>query len=48
MKPRRWFLENRPLDAKAYGVTLTPEGRINQDEARRVLSQIALIRITLD
>ena len=42
------FLENRRLDAKAYGVTFTPEGRVNRDEARRVLSEIVLVRITLD
>lgn len=42
------FLENRRFDAKAYGVTFTPDGHINREEARRVLSQIVLIRITLD
>ena len=42
------FLENRRLDAKAYGVTLTPEGRIHRDEARALLPQIVLVRITLD
>jgi deazaflavin-dependent oxidoreductase (nitroreductase family) len=42
------FLENRPLDAKAYRVTLTPEGRIDRDEARALLPQIVLIHITLD
>jgi deazaflavin-dependent oxidoreductase (nitroreductase family) len=42
------FLENRPFDAKAYGVTITPEGVVNRNEARRVLMQVVLIRITLN
>ena len=41
------FLENRRMDAKAYGVTLTREGRIRQDQARAILPQIVIIRITL-
>jgi len=42
------FLENRRLDAKAYGVAFTPEGQVDREQARRVLSQVVLIRITLD
>jgi len=41
------FLENRRMDAKAYGVPFTPEGRIHQDQARAILPQIVIIRITL-
>ena len=41
------ILENRRMDAKAYGVTFTPEGRIHQDQARAILPQIVIIRITL-
>ena len=41
------FLDNRRMDAKAYGVTFTPEGRIRQDQARAILPQIVIIRITL-
>jgi hypothetical protein len=42
------FLEHRKHDARAYGITLTPEGDIDPDEARALLSQIVILRIELD
>lgn len=42
------FLEGRRADARAYGLTLSPEGRVDPDEARALLSQIVVIRIELN
>ena len=41
------FLQNRPVDAKAYGVTLDPDGRVSLDEARALLPHVVIIRIAL-
>jgi deazaflavin-dependent oxidoreductase (nitroreductase family) len=38
------FLEHRPFDAKAYGLTPS-DGRVDRDKARAVLAQLVLIRI---
>ena len=41
------FLEGRPFDAKAYGVSLGPGGEANEADARRLLPQVVIIRIEL-
>jgi deazaflavin-dependent oxidoreductase (nitroreductase family) len=41
------FLKDRPRDAKAYGVTLGPDGRLDESTARALLSQIVVITIPL-
>lgn len=42
------FLEHRPVDAKAYGITLTPEGHVPEEALHALLSQIVVIRVTLE
>jgi len=41
------FLEHRQRDAKAYGVTISSTGEVNEAEARAVLSQLVLIKVAL-
>jgi deazaflavin-dependent oxidoreductase (nitroreductase family) len=41
------FLEHRRFDAKAYGVTLGPDGRPAEADARRLLPSIVVIRVEL-
>lgn len=41
------FLETRRHDARAYGLNLTPDGHVEPDRARALLSQIVVIRIVL-
>ena len=41
------FLEHRRADARAYGLTLSPDGRVDRDQARALLPQIVVIRIAL-
>ena len=42
------FLEHRPRDAKAYGVTLDADGHMDERRARALLSQLVVIRISID
>lgn len=42
------FLEDRPLDARAYGVQLDGGGRIDPEDARRLLAQIVIVRVALN
>lgn len=42
------FLEKRPFDAKAYGVSLDRGGRLTEENARRLVSRVVIIRIRLD
>ncbi len=41
------FLTGRKIDAKAHGVRLGPDGRPNEEDIRRVLGEIVLIRVTV-
>lgn len=41
------FLERRRFDAKAYGVSLGPDGRPEEADARKLLPQIVVIRVEL-
>lgn len=41
------FAEHRRFDARAFGITFTPEGRVDQHRARLVLSQLVILKVTL-
>ena len=41
------FAEHRRFDARAFGVTFTSEGRVDQHRARLVLPQLVILKITL-
>jgi deazaflavin-dependent oxidoreductase (nitroreductase family) len=41
------FLHDRPRDAKAYGVTLAPDGRLDEGRARALLPHIVVITIPI-
>lgn len=41
------YLEHRPIDAKAYGLTMGPDRRIDPEQARRLLPQIVVIDVDL-
>lgn len=41
------FLEHRRFDARAYGVSLEPDGKPSEADVRRLLPQIVVIRIEL-
>jgi deazaflavin-dependent oxidoreductase (nitroreductase family) len=40
-------LERRRVDARALGLTFTPDGNLDQDRAQMVLPQLVIIEITL-
>ncbi len=42
------LLEGRRADARAYGLTLGPDGKVDPGQARALLSQIVVIRIELN
>ncbi len=42
------FLENRPRDARAYGVTIGDDGALDEGAARSLLSEVVLVTVTLD
>jgi deazaflavin-dependent oxidoreductase (nitroreductase family) len=41
------FLENRPMDARAFGLHRSQNGRLDWNDARAILPQIVVIRVTL-
>lgn len=41
------FLRHHRQDARAYGITLDGEGRIDEDRAREVLRQLVVITVAL-
>jgi deazaflavin-dependent oxidoreductase (nitroreductase family) len=41
------FLESRPMDARAYGISLSPEGEVSAGMARALLNQIVVVRVAL-
>jgi hypothetical protein len=42
------FLEHNPRDAKGYGVEIDFDGRLDERDARALLSQVVVIEVTLD
>ena len=44
----RAFLEQRPIDARAYGLTADHDGRIDETDLRDLLGRLAVIEIELD
>lgn len=41
------FLEHRPRDAKAYGLTIDPDGRVDLGQALALLPQVVVVQITV-
>jgi len=41
------FLESRPIDARAYGIALSADGRVDPAPAKALLDQIIVIRVEL-
>jgi hypothetical protein len=41
------FAEHRRLDAKAFGITFTRDGHVDEQRARAVLPQLVILEITL-
>lgn len=42
------FLEHNTHDAKAYGVKLGGDGRLDERDARALLPQVVVVEVTLD
>jgi deazaflavin-dependent oxidoreductase (nitroreductase family) len=42
------FLKHNPRDAKAYGLRIDPDGRLDERDARALLAQVVVIEIELD
>lgn len=42
------FLENRPVDAKAFGVRLGPDKRPEESDVRALVPHVVVVRVRLD
>ena len=41
------FLTHRPVDARAFGVTLTREGLLEEDKARSLQTRVVIVEVSL-